>query len=511
MEVLVKKAPALRCLTNIHRTQINILRNSSFNKQKPVTNMDRALQYFDVSYQAVYGREWPSMRIALLCQNKYVAILNNYCANFEQNKQRFENLGCFDLGAKYRINCLKMQSKLKLLQPPVEAAEDNTEDAGDSDDQQEEECRIPVRQMNDDELAELANMPAPRRYPSHFRELADTHGGSPQLLTSSEPSYDRVLLPQLHISPELQAHGIQDFLPSDNIKGIEEDDEFTEDTDVFDKLRMSSTPGDSVSFVDEVEFLHWPEMLTVMGFPRADISTFHKPLKDNGLFDHFALDGASILPVLLLGVKEGDSVLDMCAGPGGKTFALLQTCLTGVMQSNDVNLNRVKRIENIIQQYYEPQCKVLKSHRITVSDGCNVTGNRFDRVLVDVPCLTDRHCLQEHEGNIFQKSRQKERVSIPEKQADLLVSAIKHVKVGGSVVYSTCTLTPIQNDGVVHLALNTLWDHTDIECQVVNLSGVLDPLRFAYKFSIGKYGTLVLPWLPNNYGPMYFAKLVRTK
>lgn len=45
-------------------------------------------------------------------------------------------------------------------------------------------------------------------------------------------------------------------------------------------------------------------------------------------------------------------------------------------------------------------------------------------------------------------------------------SALKCVKPGGSVVYSTCTLSPIQNDGVVFSALKTIWETTDIECYV---------------------------------------------
>lgn len=57
-------------------------------------------------------------------------------------------------------------------------------------------------------------------------------------------------------------------------------------------------------------------------------------------------------------------------------------------------------------------------------------------------------------------------MKLPELQAELLVQAIKLVKIGGNIVYSTCTLSPIQNDGVVHLALKQIWEETDIEIAI---------------------------------------------
>lgn len=48
-----------------------------------------------------------------------------------------------------------------------------------------------------------------------------------------------------------------------------------------------------------------------------------------GLLDYYLMDAASLLPVLALNVKPDDTVLDLCAAPGGKTLALLQTGLCG--------------------------------------------------------------------------------------------------------------------------------------------------------------------------------------
>lgn len=85
---------------------------------------------------------------------------------------------------------------------------------------------------------------------------------------------------------------------------------------------------------------------------------------------------------------------------------------------------------------------------------------------MDVPCTTDRRSVTVEDNNIFKPSRITERLKLPELQCALLVRALKLVEVGGVVVYSTCSLSPIQNDGVVHMALKQIWEETKLEIVV---------------------------------------------
>lgn len=79
-------------------------------------------------------------------------------------------------------------------------------------------------------------------------------------------------------------------------------------------------------------------------------------------------------------------------------------------------------------------------------------------------------------------------------------------------MYSTCTLSPAQNDGVVHAAMDHLWKETDIDTVVIDI-GYLRPICrdiFTF-FPKTKYGQLVIPTLSSNFGPMYICKIKRIR
>lgn len=139
--------------------------------------------------------------------------------------------------------------------------------------------------------------------------------------------------------------------------------------------------------------------------------------------------------------------------------------------------------------------------------------NTYDKVLVDAPCTTDRLSANYDEGNIFSSQLIKERLGLPELQTKLLVNALRSVRVGGSVVYSTCSLSPTQNEAVVENAVVLANRYYGIKC--VELS--LRPLRRhlattgLFRFSENCHrGIQLVPWIISNFGPMYICKLRKT-
>ncbi|NXU49293.1 NSUN4 methyltransferase, partial [Turnix velox] len=231
-----------------------------------------------------------------------------------------------------------------------------------------------------------------------------------------------------------------------------------------------------------------------------------------GLLDYYLMDAASLLPVLALDVQPGDTVLDLCAAPGGKTLALLQTgACAGLLVANDASISRTKRLQQVLQSYLPRE--IRDTVTVTSHDGRQweqLEGGTFQKVLVDVPCTTDRHSVMEQENNIFHKRRTKECQMLPMLQLQLLMAGILATKPGGDVVYSTCSLSMLQNEQVVERAVEVAETQYNINIQVEDLSHfrILFQDTFSF-FPNCRVGELVLPHLTANFGPMYFCKLHR--
>lgn len=227
---------------------------------------------------------------------------------------------------------------------------------------------------------------------------------------------------------------------------------------------------------EQEEAFRYPNDLLIYSYKRCDVTKIRrvKPTENNDRLSHFAMNGSSIFPPLMLNVQPNDKIYDACSSPGGKALLLLQTLVPiDRIVCNDIDPVRVNKVRTAFKQFLIDYDNEWKNKRIFITTedarNCDNYGvydkvvyakkvlqirfffswfinNLKKKILVDVPCTTDRDALKRFKkSNMFLPSRSKELLTLPELQTEILSSCIKLLKAGGSLVYSTCTLSPVQN------------------------------------------------------------------
>jgi 16S rRNA (cytosine967-C5)-methyltransferase len=150
---------------------------------------------------------------------------------------------------------------------------------------------------------------------------------------------------------------------------------------------------------------------------------------------------ASQLVALFVGAIAGDRVLDACAAPGGKAAYLAsRVAPTGEVTAIDPGRIAVRRIQTLLD---------LCGERASISNDRVqdlTSGLEYDAVLVDAPC-SGLGTLREH-PEIRWRREEADLAGYAARQNEILSAAARHVRVGGRVVYATCTLARAENDDV---------------------------------------------------------------
>lgn len=377
-------------------------------------------------------------------------------------------------------------------------------------------CLTPRRHRVKEKWASTPTKHPPTRLAlQHFDNTHSVHLGqlwpSVRVALLSERKYGALLNQFSHpsVQEELEGFGCTDFIRERDVmqQSIQHESEAEkESTDA--SMTSSDTDG------PESSSLQLSSNIKCFVFPRGDVTRFKPARPDKyGLLSYYLMDAASILPCLALDVQEGQTVLDLCAAPGGKTLALLQAQSIRFLCLNDISVSRTQRLRKVLHSYIPKEFLTNEKLRITSFDGTKwgeIERDTFERVLVDVPCTTDRHSLMENDNNIFNKHRVGERRRLPQLQLELLLAGIQAACPGGEILYSTCTLSKIQNQSVVEQALHDAQEHFGIHLQVMNLRPLTQMFRNTFHFAPDLHlGEMVIPHLAANFGPIYLCKLKR--
>ncbi len=210
---------------------------------------------------------------------------------------------------------------------------------------------------------------------------------------------------------------------------------------------------------------------------------------DLGYF--FVQDEACAVSAEVLGTCEGDSVADVCSAPGGKSFAAaILSKDRGRVASFDIHESKLSLIKSSVERLG------LSSVSVSLRDAREPDSalfGSFDRVICDVPCSGL--------GVLGKKPdlRYKDDVSpeLPNLQYEILERSLLYLRRGGTLVYSTCTLDPRENEDVISRLLS---EHPEVT---------------AADFSVGEYRSTsgVMTLLPHVHGTdgFFIAKLVKSE
>ncbi|MBR2847601.1 MAG: methyltransferase domain-containing protein, partial [Clostridia bacterium] len=179
---------------------------------------------------------------------------------------------------------------------------------------------------------------------------------------------------------------------------------------------------------------------------------------------YYPQDEASMMPAKVLNPKEDETVIDVCAAPGGKTTHMAQLMNNkGKIFSFDIYPHKLKLIED--------NAKRLGIDIISpvVQDASEINEKYIgiaDKVLVDAPC-SGLGILRRKPEIKYARSPE-DLVSLAQLQQKILETSAKYVRPGGELVYSTCTINPGENEKVIEKFLENNKDFELIDLNFEN-------------------------------------------
>ena len=240
-----------------------------------------------------------------------------------------------------------------------------------------------------------------------------------------------------------------------------------------------------------------------------------------------------MIPPLLMDVKPGMTVLDLCAAPGSKAAQLIEMVhggeeartrkivrkmkmdqgreaspdgrsteeqmeeeeqngdwsdngrTTGLLIANDADYKRAHMLVHQMKRLNSPNL-IVTNHDATMYPSIKLSSEptgengdvrnrylKFDRILADVPCSGDGTCRKN--VNVWKDWNPGNALGLFSTQVRILVRALQMLKVGGRVVYSTCSMNPVENEAVVTTAIDRCGGMSKVD--IIDCSSALPELR----------------------------------
>lgn len=175
---------------------------------------------------------------------------------------------------------------------------------------------------------------------------------------------------------------------------------------------------------------------------------------------YYIQDAASMVPVSLFEMnKTAPLLLDMAASPGGKTTHLAdRTSDQGFIIANDASQGRIPALRSVLSTWGATSFAITQFPGESFGRWFPET---FDFVLLDAPCSMEN--LRPTENHPLRDTTEDERMRLHARQVQLMTSGLSALKVGGQMVYATCSLAPEEDEAVIDAVMKTFPDSFIIE------------------------------------------------
>ena len=212
----------------------------------------------------------------------------------------------------------------------------------------------------------------------------------------------------------------------------------------------------------------------------SNANIFDTEIYKNG--DVVIQDASSYLAVRNLGVKDGETVLDACSAPGGKSLAILQLFNPKKLISTDIHEHKVKLLNELKNKYG------YSNFEVKLNDATQIENldTMFDKILLDMPC-SGLGVLRKKPEKIYELTANDIK-NLKKLQKKIFESAYKSLKNGGEIVYSTCTFSKNENTNNIQYFLEKYEDLEILEVEIPeNIENIRDEFGGVYISYKNKY------------------------
>ncbi|HTZ41893.1 MAG TPA: RsmB/NOP family class I SAM-dependent RNA methyltransferase [Candidatus Omnitrophota bacterium] len=171
---------------------------------------------------------------------------------------------------------------------------------------------------------------------------------------------------------------------------------------------------------------------------------------------------SSMLPVIALNPKPNERVLDLCASPGSKTTQIASLIKnSGLLIANEVNFGRMKILSSNLERCGVSNAIITRKDGGVLCARLREEGFLFDKILVDAPCSGEGTLRNNPKTALMWNANGIKKMSSVQRR--LLYSAVQILKVGGEIVYSTCTYAPEEDEEIIDFILNEFKGEIELE------------------------------------------------